>query len=278
MRKIQLLTHAAVLALCCISIASCGEKYDNPVSPQPAEKRYVLAEMTESSDEGTIIYDFSYDKEGRLTKAIMQQFSSEGQKITEDISEFSYDGHLITEWSSIINNDYLYHLNDDGLLVDYEFYNYGVEKYLHNLFTYDDAHRLIEVKDVNSIPRTIVWEGDDVVKITKATTGGGMETITIEPSEVETTGFNLWDLTGSTSPYYNIIGLYGKMPKHLPAKYMLVSESIIGSAQVSQSYTYTIANGLPVGCVEEKESILDFGIVVQTQKETKRHTFVWKEI
>ena len=55
MRKIELLTYAAVLALCCISLSSCGDKNDNPVSPQPTEKRYVLAEMTESSDEANII-------------------------------------------------------------------------------------------------------------------------------------------------------------------------------------------------------------------------------
>ena len=55
MRKIELLTYAAVLALCCISLNSCGDKNDNPVSPQPTEKRYVLAEMTESSDEANII-------------------------------------------------------------------------------------------------------------------------------------------------------------------------------------------------------------------------------
>lgn len=95
MRKIQLLTHAAVVTLCSLLLTSCSVKQDNPVNPQPGEKRYVLAELTESSDEKTIIYDFSYDKDGRLTQSRIQQFFPDEQQNKDDIVEFIYEGNMI---------------------------------------------------------------------------------------------------------------------------------------------------------------------------------------
>ena len=106
------------------------------MTPQPSEKRYVLAEMTESSDDRTIKYDFSYDKDGRLTQARFQQFYPDEQRNTDDIVEFIYDGNTITQESTIMNENFLLHLNADGLLEDYEFHNVPADIDIHYLYTY----------------------------------------------------------------------------------------------------------------------------------------------
>ena len=276
MRKIQLLTHAAVVTLCSLLLTSCNVKQDNPVPPQPGEKRYVLAELTESSDDATIKYDYSYDKDGRLTKSRIQQFFPDEQQNKDDIVEFIYEGNMITQMSTIQKEEYLMHLNADGLLEDYEFYNVPTDGYVHYLYTYDDAHRLLDVNEYGTNSRTLTWDGDDVVKITDCVNGEVAQTITIEPSEVETPGFYPWDLTGNFKPFYTLMGLYGKAPKHLPATWTSMAKAEIGSVQYRHSYTYTVTDGLLVECIEEKESEYNLGIIVQKTNETIKYTYVWK--
>lgn len=257
MRKIQLLTHAAVVTLCSLSLTSCSEKQDNPVTPQPSEKRYVLAEMTESSDDRTIKYDFSYDKDGRLTQARLQQFYPDEQRNTDDTVEFIYDGNLITQKSTILNENFLLHLNADGLLEDYEFHNVPADSDIHYLYTYDDARRLLDVNQYGGLnTRTLTWEGDEVSTIMDYVNGKVAQTITIEPSEVETPGFYPWDLTGDFNPYYTLMGLYGKAPKHLPATWSAASSAEeLGSIQYYRTYTYTVTDGLLTECVEERDEL-----------------------
>lgn len=277
MKKI-IIVQVVVLTLCGISLTSCSEKKDMPVNPQPGEKRYVMAEMTESSDEAIIKHYFTYDKEGRLTQVRLQQSFSDEQQNTDDILKFIYDGNLITQMSTIQEKDFLFHLNADGLLEDYEYYNYPTDDNLHFLYTYDDAHRMMEVNEYGMIMRTLTWEGDEVVKIVESLNGEVTETITIEPSEVETPGFYPRDLTGSVKSFYTLMGFYGKMPKHLPATWSSTSKAEIGTIQVFSNYTYTVTNGLLVECVEEKETDIDLNFFVQKTNETIKYTYTWKEL
>jgi hypothetical protein len=271
----------AVLMTCglaSLTMTSCNNS-DNPVTVLDNGKRYVLAEVTESYDDGTLKqFFYSYDKEGRMTSEHRLQSFTDGQSSSDDVTNYSYDDGVITEQTVGAKKDTKLHLNADGLLVDWEYYNFSVDEYLHTTYEYDDAQRLTVVHEVGMDSEILTWDGDDLVKITDSKGGEVVYTVTIEPSAVASPGFFLLDMLGSIKQTYLTMGLYGKLPKHLPATMTLASNTALGSSLTKHSFTYTVTDGLLTECIDQEDVDIDFGIFQQKKSFAVKYVFVWKEL
>ena len=268
------------LAASALVFAACSDNDDNPVTPQDNEKRYVLVEERVTySDSGTEWQTYySYDDQGRLIKELFQeQIPGEGEY--EEVTEFSYEGGLIKEKKSDKEETNILHLNAEGMLTDYEFYNYAANDFLHYTYEYDDDQQLKCTHNADGATQTATWEDGELVKLEIAKNGVTSTVITIEPSTVETPdGFYLMDMLSSIAQNFIILGVYGKQPKHLPGKLTMVSQASMGSSVITFDYSYTVAGGLLTGCDILRVAELNLPPVVQNVSYHVNYVFSWKEL
>lgn len=169
---------------------ACKDDGDPSDNSQDRDKLYVLVEMTEDYDIGTFIqHYFSYDKQGRLISKRTLQTFTDGQANTDDTTTYTYENNVITEQRFAHKKPYILQLNDDGLLTVLNRYNYSIDTYLPQTYKYDDAQRLKTISEPDSVLKTAIWNGDDLVKITSVLYGNEVYTATIVPSTLTTSGF-----------------------------------------------------------------------------------------
>lgn len=277
-KKIFNVMNAALVA-CAMTLTTCVEFNDNPVNPDDNGKRFVLTEITWSYSDGAFKqYFYSYDEEGRLTQERMIQEFTDGQQSSDDTTIYSYEDGLITEQRVGEEYPHMLHLNADGLLIDYEYYNYPASQYLHTTYEYDDARHLTTIHNGETSMMTLTWEGDDIVAITAYNDGQVTSTVDVEPSEVTTSGFYQFMRMGSIQQLYFMMGLFGSMPKHMPATIIQTAESVYGSMLTTESYSYTVADGLLTEFTCVTESDIKMGPISQKKTFSVTNELIWKEL
>lgn len=265
-----------VLVASALFFVSCSDDDDESTN----KKRKVLSEQIEIFEDGSTSNTYyTYDKEGRLIKEqIIQNSTKWGQ--TNSVHEYSYEGNKIVVKSLGEEMPNTIHLNANGLLEDYESFNYKDDMYYHDTYKYDDAKRLQIVNIGTNDEERVTWEGDDIVKVTEMYEGMPRSITTIVPSTTAyvPNGFYILNGLSSMKRAHCIMGLYGRMPKHLPATITIESNEETSSIRVIESFSYTVTDGLPTACIEQREMEMKVASITQKSSSTTRYTFVWKEI
>ena len=174
---------------------------------------------------------------------------------------------------------YVYTLNDDGLIVKNVFIRLGEEPQNHGEYQYDSEGKVI-IYD-SSVPKRTVftWKDGDLICYEVGDQTEGLNRTDFIPSDLTVKeGFVMPITAGIFNEVLYSQGCYGKTPKHLVAKAIGKAEkSALMKTDFVYDYTYTMADGHITKMVEDGTVKVTAGSLVVDGPSRKIHTYVWEE-
>lgn len=234
LRRMKVIVKCFLALVAAITLFSC--KKDNSISD-----KYVLTQMTLSSEEREQLFTFQYDDQGRITRA------------TEDMKDvitmyltYSYEQNTITrlmlldlskpeEWDTKT----VFTLDNAGRVVK------AVEEDTQKtrIYTYSPDGFLVKVTDGENVISEYHWKNNSLEQITYGEGG----TATISYSDKVSLGLYSPISNSDRDEYLGRLGYYGKNSRLLPAKVEQTLPGGINTYTVEYEYSSFDGNGRLTG-------------------------------
>lgn len=230
-----------VVAMLSVGFASCSSDDDNNSDDSTNSKRIAKITYSDGTDIETTIFD--YDSHGRVVKKVeTMTYSNQEESAT---TTYTYgDNTIISKTQGDRNNgeSHTYTLINDRIVKDTE-NSRGSNSYTYN-YAYDDngyvkSQVFADDTDVSGKIQ-FTWENGNLTRLSKIWDDGDSYVITISYSNIPWPKNWIHYLKGTNmDEVLEPLGVWGKMPKNLPAKVIWSEDGNSGGWTID----YTVENG-----------------------------------